>query len=189
MSPDPFGDMNANRDRSAQVASQAAQFEETLVKHMLARLKLSEFKSELLGIWHSQHGEYRLKFASLNFKFPTFPFVLGSGRFEGDPVHKDRKSTEPARFKSFASVPFVEMFREFKEQVDAEAGWRNVGLIFPRKGFRYGMIIHDNEEESYWQQGLSWVYKDVKGDRTYVQPFTAVLDSIYDNGRGWRPNE
>lgn len=186
---DPFAEMNASRDKEAQGADAQLNFETTLVKHMLARLKLSEYKGELYKIWQQQHDERRLTFVALNFQFPTFPFLLGCSRLEGNPVHKDRKSTEPARFKSFGSVPFVQAFHEFKEQVGQEAAWRSVGVIFPRKGFRYGMIIHDNDEESYWEQGLSWVYKDAKGDRIYVQPFTAVLDSIYDNGRGWRPGE
>jgi hypothetical protein len=187
---DFFAEQNKNRDREDVEADAAVKYETTLVKHALARLHLMQRKNELYEAWARHHDVRRLTFAGLNHVFPTFPLLLGCNKLQGyKPIHKDRGAREASRFQRFNSVSFVKEFNEFHKQVVDEAGVRNVGMVFPRKGFRYGMIIYHDDHEKYFQNGLCWVYKAKNGTRTYVQPFTAVLDSIHANGRGWRPED
>jgi hypothetical protein len=105
-------------------------------------------------------------------------------------VHKDPRSAEPQRFKSFQAVPFVLAYLQQFRQMESERDMRSVGMIFPRKGFQLGMIIHNDEGERYWTRGLCWVYKGrVLGQdrKFYVQPYSALLEGIYNKGRGWKP--
>jgi hypothetical protein len=155
-----------------------------LVRHTLKRLSLRA-ERRLRDHWQAEHGERYLKFASFNDVFPTFPFLLGSTRLDIH-VHKDPKSTEPSRFKKFSRVPFVQAYEEFHADMVAEAATRSVALVFPRRGFKYGLVIHNDDSETYWERGLCWVFKGEK-HRLYVQPYANLLDAIYKNGHGWRP--
>jgi hypothetical protein len=167
-------------------AIDAGRFEAALVRHMLKRLSLPKSaERRVRDRWQEQHGERYLKFAAFNAVFSTFPFLMGSTRLETH-VHEDPKSTEPARFKKFSRVPFVQSYEEFFQDVAVEAATRSTALVFPRRGFRYGLVIHNDESETYWDKGLCWVYKGEK-HRLYVQPFVNLLDAIYRDGHGWRP--
>lgn len=200
---DYFNDVVRNRGASEQRAINESQFEEARVRFLLNRLKLSQFKRRLLDAWERQHSEKRLRLAAFNHVFPTFPFLLCSHRLRGVPlpgrgdkvtpdsyqVHRDPASVEASRFKKFSRVPFVIAYQQMLEDLGEEAGERSVAMVFPRKGLLHGLVIHNDATEQYWTHGLSWVYKPPDSDdRLYVQPFSALIDEIYANGRGWRPD-
>jgi len=184
---DPFADLNKNRSQEQIRAANEAQWEEAVVKRTLKEFSLGpSTRREMAKIWHDEHGSFALKFSVFNAMFADFPFVLGTTRLDGKHVHQDPKATEPARFERFSQVPFVEAYREFYQDVYCEANLRKVGLVFPRKGFRYGMVIHNDDSEDYWSSGLCWVYKAKQGDRLYIQPFSSLLEGI-KKSRTWRP--
>ena len=166
-------------------AIDAGRFEGALVRHTLKRLGLSHAERRVRNLWHASTGDYYLKFSAFNTEFPSFPFLIGSTRLDVQ-VHLDKQSTEPARFKKFGAVPFVQAYEEFYADVSAEAATRRVALVVPRRGFRYGLVIHNDEDETHWERGLCWVFKGKK-HRLYVQPYANLLDAIYSDGRGWRP--
>lgn len=164
----------------------AGRFETGLVRHTLKRLSLPKHaERQIRDRWKEEHGERYLKFAAFNVVFPTFPFLLGSQRLDVH-IHKDPKSTEPARFKKFTQVPFVKAYDEFYQDVAEEAATRSVALVVPRRGFKYGIVVHNDDSEMYWERGSCWVYKGEKR-RLYVQPYADLLDAIHRNGHGWSP--
>jgi hypothetical protein len=184
---DPFGDMNKNRSPEHMRAMDESRWEEAVVKHTLQRLGIdANVRRKMAEIWHREKGIFALKFSVFNDMFSTFPYLFGTTRLDGKHVHQDPKATEPSRFKKFAQVSFVEAYREFYQDVYNEADLRKVGMIFPRKGFKYGMVIHNDDTETFWSSGLCWVYKAKQGDRLYVQPFSSLLENIKAS-HIWRP--
>jgi hypothetical protein len=184
---DPFGDLHKNRSREDVLATAEARWEEAVVRHTLSQFSLgSDVRRKLAMRWKEERGIAALKFSVFNDTFPDFPFLLGTTRLGEKAVHKDPKATEPSRFKVFRCVPFVEAYRDFYQQNYHPHGLRKLGLVFPRRGFKYGMIIHNDNSETYWSSGLCWVYKSKHGDKLYVQPFSQLLKSIKDC-RLWRP--
>jgi hypothetical protein len=198
---DPFAELNARRDIDHELQVQNDRFESALVEHTLKRFNLQHARRQVSETRMKMVGVPQLTFEGFLEAFPTFPFVLGANRLRGlavpwqqkplplnYEVHKDSWSLEPHRFKSWNRVPFVEAYKQFYDAVmgDGKVA-KPVGLIFPRKGFRYGMIIHNDSSEHYWDRGLCWVYKDRNGKHMYVQPYTNLLEAVYAAGRGWKP--
>lgn len=184
-----FDDMMKNRDPAIQLAAEEARWEEALVKHLVRQFNLGAgVRRKLAKIWYDRHRAHALKLTAFNDVFSTFPFLLGASRLGGKHVHRDIDAAEPARFKAFSQVSFVEAYREFYDDCYHPEDLRKLGLVFPRKGFKHGMIIHNDDTEVFWTSGLCWVYKSKKGERLYVQPFNDVLNQV-KKSRTWRPEE
>lgn len=190
---------------AGEVRNRQERFEHERVRWLLTRLGLARRINELRAEFRDRYGRpgTLLDFSLFNNVFPTFPFLLGSNILAGMPitrggktvtlpssyaVYRDPESTEPARFRDFSNVPFVVAYSYFYRTVASDNETRKIGLVFPRKGFLHGMIIHNDESENCWRSGLCWVYKavtDKQDRRLYVQPFAAVIDAIRKHG--WRP--
>lgn len=184
---------------------QAQAFESAKVNYLVQRFGLRHDIGKIYDAHYNLTGSRKLSLAAFNDVFSTFPFILASSTLRaisvpwgkaGQPkqtpadyaVHRDDHATEPARFKNFRWVPFVAAFEAFNNSLPAGDG-RIPGLIFPRRGINHGMFIHSDHSEQYWKSGLCWVYKVADSDkRLYVQPFTAVIEAVFANGRGWRPS-
>lgn len=202
--PDRFSKLHCNDLAENRVAADLGSFERERLRWLLTRLKISRAQQNQIARTHqTATGRFELRFSTFNEVFPTFPFVLGASKLQNlvvphgpdksfttpanYAVHRDAYSTEPARFKKFHWVPFAKAFRDFYETVTSEARVRKVCLVFPRKGFREGMCIHNDDTETYWEEGLCWVYKIPKtGNKLFIQPFNNLVDAIHANGRGWR---
>ena len=174
------------------------QYEHRRVLATMRALGLTPYIRELSKTVEASTGGKLLAFMDFKDRFPTFPFLLGASRLCGVPipggttpesylVHTDPFATETARFKNFERVPFVIAYRSFCEYGGAANG-RSRGLVFNRRGWAEGMIIHDDSSEQYWNGGLCWVYKEKKSTkRLYIQPYAFLLAAIYNRGRGWQP--
>ena len=194
---------NPARFIEGRVAEEEAKFEEARVRFVLREFKLTAVIPSLLRDQALVAGRPTLTFSAFADRFPSFPFLFGTsvlrlvevpwsrgavgGRTSADyVVHRDPYSTEPARYSKFGWVPFVIAYANFYESMAAEANGRRIGLIYPRTGLRDGMVIHNDESEQFWTSGLVQVYKDPDTQtRLYVQPFSALIKSIYASGRGW----
>ena len=68
---------------------------------------------------------------------------------------------------------------------------RAIALLFNRKGIRQGYVLHNNEGLAcYWQPGFFAGFRGGTRDKPVLlvlQAFSVLVDSIYDNGRGWKP--
>ena len=206
MSKNWFNELNADTTgMEARLAVDDDQkFEEGQVRFTLQKFKLQFYARQMVEQERQQNGSNYLKFAIFNEMFPSFPFIMGASRLRNLPiirngrtlaktpvdyeVHRDSASTEPARFKNFGRVPFQCAYQYFYDKASTDDDGRKVCLTFPRKGFLRGMCIHNDSSEEHWTSGLSWVYKMPNGSRIYVQPYSALLDAIHKNGRGWRPD-
>lgn len=202
-----FSDQMSHHVPDNQIAHELVQFERERLKWLLTRFKLKHHIARLIRYCESETGTAALRFSAFNDCFPTFPFVIGCTRLQrvpmpgrvrkgGQPkltpldyhIHRDPASTEPARFKQFQAVPFVGAYQTFYNEAAKHANGRAIALIFPRRGFLHGMVMHNDASEQYWSEGLSWVYKVPSTEnKLYVRPLSALVEDIYDGGRGWRP--
>ncbi len=189
-------------NRAARAADEALTFEQERLRFLLGKLKLKYAQKDIAKDWENHCGRYELRFAAFNNRFPTFPFLLGAntlrdlalpyGKARRTPfdyaVHTDPYSTEPSRFKQFQWVPYVVAYKEFYELVAAKAETRKIAMVFPRKGFLHGMVIHNDDTEQYWTHGLCQVYKfPDRGTKLFMLPFQNLIEGVYSNGHGWRP--
>lgn len=198
--PNRFNLLHLGGSLEARRNMELAQFEASRLKALMQRMKLADHLGAVFLQAEQMTGVRELRFAAFNELFPTFPFRIGCHTLRGLPlpygdkktpmdywVHRDNQSVEPARFKKFNWVPFKIAYDQLVQQMANPADLRKIALVFPRKGFTDGMVIHNDESENYWHTGLCWVYKQADGSRLYVQPFTALIEAIYHQGRGWRP--
>lgn len=205
--PNRFSRMMRGQNPHNRLEHELLQFEQERLKWLLTRLKLKHHMSRIINRYKAETGRTELRFEAFNEHFPTFPFLLGCTKLQGIPmpgrlkadgtqrvtpldyhIYMDPASTEPARFKNFQKVPFVGAYKDFYAAAMKRARGRKIALLFPRKGFLHGMVMHNDASEQFWSEGLAWVYKVPETEsRLYVQPLSALVDAIYENGRGWRP--
>jgi len=202
-----FSERMKGQNAQGRLDHELLQFEAERLKWLLQRFGLKKRMHQVIRRYHADTGRSELRFEAFNEVFPTFPFLIGCTKLQGVPmpgrvsksgqqkvtpvdyhIYLDPASTEPARFKNFTKVPFVGAYKDFYAASAGRANGRKVALIFPRKGFLHGMVMHNDSSEQFWTEGLSWVYK-VPGteNRLYVQPLSALVEAIYEGGRGWRP--
>ena len=177
-------------------ADELRRFEAGRVGYVMKQLGLGpKLVNELYAYREALTGVRELHLADFNAVYTGFPVYLGAHtlRCMAGPwpqptaadycVHRDRFSAEPSRFKGFAKVPFVVAYQDFFNGAFHEANGRPLGLVFPRRGFQQGMIIHNDESERFWHEGLCWVYKMPRTEhRLYVQPFSYFMDAVRASG-------
>jgi hypothetical protein len=153
------------------------QWESGRVEWLLRRLKLNKERLELLA--DSSTALY--SFAEFNRVVP-FPVWLGSDRLKGHlPIHKDPRSIHPLWFKSFTSLPFMRAFEARFDELSAASNGKPIGMVFPRKGFQQGLIVHTGSYEHFVMPGASChVFKGGKkhGSNIVVQPFQGFADCV-----------
>jgi hypothetical protein len=176
--------------RSADLAE--IRYEEARVGFLLKRLKCSKLERELRRRQEQESGEYRLAFRQFHDEFPTFPILLGASTLGGVKLHLDASALLPNLFKAFMAAPFVDAYDEFYERVESLADGRAVGLVFPRKGFSQGLVIHNEGLEAVAYHGLTLLYangshKKNQQHQLFVRPFQTLIEAIHRDGHGWRP--
>lgn len=182
--------------RSAEAVDQAyhaesRRHEAGLVRYVLKRFGLTKQASVLARRNAECTGVETLTFSAFCAEYPSFPFMLGCDLLAGVKLHREVKATVPNMFKAFHEVPFTAPFLQFAAQAEDTRCGRSVGLIVPRRGFQWGLVVHDSANGSGWAGGLCFVYKgrDKKKAYTlYVRPFSALIEELFAQGRGWRPD-
>ena len=164
-------------------------FEHAKVRYVMQRVGLSKRVSELQRTISSNRDEQVLSFEAFRSAFPDFPVQLTCVNINKPPLHRDRHAVHPRWFRNFRHLPFYKPYAEFYENVGD--GLTPVGLIFPRKGFQQGLVLHNGPLEEYVpSNGGAHVY--VGGGKEpmtlVVQPLSCLLDQIYRKGRGWKPS-
>ena len=196
-----FDDVLNQLSQQEQLEESEAQWEHTTVNRAVSKLGIGNMRRSLIRSNKEAGRGQLLKLLTFREMFHTFPIHLESSRLRDIPVPEIGKMTprkyrtelcprywEPARFKSFNRVPVVDLFNSLVDSLPEEViGIRPVGLVFPRRGFKYGMIIHNDDSEQLWETGSAWVYKgtEARPARQYLQPFDQVLAAI--QGSGWTP--
>lgn len=215
-----FDELNASADSSWQRETEDLQFEDRRVDYLMRQFGLQRQALQMRRQRKDQGNVGSLTFDLFEGRFPDFPFRFFAHRLVGVPlatsetamiddqgrpqdeydeegvrrtpynyqIHRDALSAEPARFKNFTRVPFVVAYLQRLEELGDDI--RPTGMVFPRKGFAQGMVIHNDEDERYWSEGLCQVYKgQVLGENTrlYVQPFRHLIAELRDGDAAWRP--
>lgn len=137
-------------------------------------------------------GNPNLTFDAFDEVFETFPFYLGSTWLGGKSLHLDPTAMIPACFRNFQRVPFVRAFASFFEAAAPVARGRPVGLIFPRKGIKHGMVITSGLPEAMNFRGLTWVYHGgtrQRQQKLYVVLLQSLLEALHNKGHGWKPGD
>lgn len=196
--PHPFEKLTGTQDYHERMAARAGvAFEEGKVNYLLSVFKLNARKvgGQLRDREDTERGRPDLTLRAFNDTYPTFPLVMGASRLGGVQLHLEKRAMLPALFKEFGQAPFVTAYETFYEANAGRANGRKLGLIFPRKGFKNGLII-------YAADGLAdiplcereAVFTYVGGTKKerhllLVRSFQRVLEAIHNQGHGWRPAE
>jgi|TARA_R110000824_G_scaffold265278_2_gene454176 hypothetical protein len=172
-------------------AVKIAKWESARVEYAVRRLKLG---THVLRELRAQEGGSALSFENFNDRFPTFPMLLSASTLPGEqPMHRHPKGIHPMWFKSFTGLPFMRFYEDelakHQSEVFGGDGSRVLGMVFPRKGFAQGLIVHNGEWQTYLPPNAGChLYQGgkVKSMTLVVQPFMALLDHII-KGVHWEP--
>jgi hypothetical protein len=142
------------------VAEGDAGFERTKVRYLMTVLGLAGEIPRLRRLYADVHGKPGLSFAIFNEQYPTFPVLLRADRLNGVELYTDNRAVLPAWFqtKKTRKVPFFPAFEAFRW--GRHSCGRVPGLVFPRKGFPRGMVIHGPGLERYNCGGCLTHYTD-----------------------------
>ena len=157
---------------------ESTRVEATVRRHKLHKSVVSELRKQSAG---------ELTFDGFNVKFPNFPVVLTGTAMAGmKPLHRNTEAIHPMWFKSFRNLPFISFYEDQLVAADRHDP-RPLGLVFPRKGFRDGLILHNGDWEAFSSENSSChLFKGKGGFTLMVQPYAAFLDHIRD-GLAWAP--
>ena len=159
-----------------------SKFEHMLVTHIMLRFRLARLRNYLLKIT-----------GTLN--LPLFIEAVGDLPFDlccstlGQPIEKPLHYRQEAVFPNWLNrprrLPFLIPYEEFVECYPHGKG-TNVGLVFPRQGFRYGLVVHDGDPERWVPPGEGYVGMAPKKQqrRLVVQSFRGLLDQV---AKVWKP--
>lgn len=193
----PFARLTGGQDYHQRTVDKAnAAFEEGKVNYLLGVFKMNVRKAgtELRRVAEQQTGRTDVTFRAFNDAYPTFPLLLGAKRLDGVSLHTDPRAMLPALFKEFGQAPFVTAYEEFYEAAAERAHGRAVGLVFPRKGFKNGLVIYAADkltEIPLGERETVLTYAGgTKKDRHWlvVRSYQRLLEAVHNAGHGWRPD-
>lgn len=188
--------VNDTAYRERLIAQGDIAFEEGKVTYLLKAFKMNVrvVTQTLRQQTRERTGQPRLLLRAFNETFSSFPLLLGATRLDGVKLHTATTATLPALFKNFGSAPFVDAYESFYEQMEGRAQGRAVGLIFPRKGLKNGLIIYTVDDPLRiplcHREGYFMYAGGSKKDRHYavVRSFQKVVEALHNGGHGWRPD-
>ena len=162
----------------------ALKWESARVEATVKRLKLG--RNVLPELRKNGNGE--LTFEGFNERFPDFPVILSGSSLPGvQTLHRNQKAIHPMWFKSFRNLPFIQFYEDELMRLPDLEGRRPLGMVFPRKGFREGLIVHSGDWEAFSADNSSChLFKGKGGFTLLVQPYAAFLDHVRD-GILWVP--
>jgi len=167
------------------VDTQSGKWESTRVEGTVRKLKLN-----VACLRHMKRDSFgNLSFETFNDYFAGFPMILGASALPELPaLHRNEKAIHPLWFKSFTSLPFIKFYEDLLHRYGTRDSDHPVGLVFPRKGFRDGMILHNGHLDTYvGERGSCHLFRGKQDRRLIVQPYSAFLDRIRDYHE-WTPN-
>jgi hypothetical protein len=179
-----------NRTQGGLTGEFDRRWEHARVRYTLQRLRLTRYQKEFLQFVRQQTDETYYNFRLFDQFFPSFPIALACDRLKEDskePLHRDPKAFHPQWWKNFMRLPFIPAYQKFYDSIGAHTMTRHCGLVFPRRGFQQGLVVHNGEFADYVSPGhTAHVYLAPDGHQMlFVQPFQNLLDHIWGVS-GWR---
>lgn len=141
----PFDEMRRRSDAERDKHNDEMR-EGSLVNRLLSRTYGSaagKARREILDLSEDRTGQRRMTFALFNEVFPDYPVLLSFSRLGGAKLHADQRMMLASLIKFFPKTPVHQHFADWLPTAHQMANGRNVGMVFGRRGFKYGMIIHD----------------------------------------------
>lgn len=193
----PFEKVTRSSDYAARMTALAdVAFEEGKVTYLLKAFKLHVRNASrvLREAQENATGTPNLTLSAFNSVFPSFPMYLGASRLGGIQLHLENSAMIPAMFKTFGATPFVSAFDAFYEVSEDRSGGRPVGMVFPRKGFKNGLIIYATDDLKVLPFGeregyFAYVSGKKKAQQwLLVRSFQKTIEAIHNGGHGWRPD-
>jgi hypothetical protein len=150
-------------------------FESGLVSWTLSRLKREAALKQL-----KKEKDYFLTFDDFRTAIPDFPvYLVAEPLADSGPIHRDSRFVHPLWFKSFFGLPIVSKYEEYFSELKSFLGGKPLAMIFPRKGFLKGLILHNGDPELYLPEKSSChLYKGKQGKTLLVQPYMAFTDHV-----------
>jgi hypothetical protein len=180
----PLNPLLGKLEKFEQSDEQVRQWESARVEWTLRRLKLEPQRKEILAA--SVAGQY--SFSELRRVVGNFPLRLVAEPFRGElPLHRDSRSIHPMWFKAFRGLPFVQRYEELYEELSASFDGKPFGMVFPRKGFAQGLVLHNGDWDLFVPpQASCHIFKGGKRHAMtlLVQPYSGLVDHIRE-GLGW----
>ncbi len=195
--PHPFDSMMGGQSHHDRMAARSSvTFEEGKVNYILGMFKLNVRKAgnALRRVEERESGQSHLTLRAFNAVNSSFPMLLGATRLGGMQLHTEASAMIPSLFKEFGGAPFVSAYEKFYEENEPRASGRTVGLIFPRKGFRNGLVIYTTDDPQVIplseREGFFTYVSGKKKNRHWiiVRSFQKTLEAIHNAGHGWRPD-
>jgi len=176
----PLNPLLGQIERYEQSDIQLRQWESSRVEWTLRRMKLDSRRKEIL----SESPDGRYTFEAFN-QTITFPMELfGESLKDEQPIHRDVRAIHPLWFKAFVGLPFVKYYEDrFSTFVETDPG-RPLGMVFPRKGFSQGLILHNGDWDLFVPPHSSCHI--FKGGQKHVmnlivQPYMGFIDHVRKN--------
>jgi len=181
----PLNPLLGKIERFEQAGERADQWESSRVEWTLRRLKLEDQRKEILS--DAVGGRYTFSDFHRVVNFPIR--LVAEPLLNEPPIHRDQRSIHPAWFRSFRGLPFVRKYEEHFEELGDLYKGTPIGMVFPRKGFQQGMILHNGDWELFVPPQSSCHL--FKGGKTHkmnliVQPYIGFIDHL-KKGLVWSP--
>ena len=181
----PTNPLLGNLEKFEQSDSHIRQWESSRVEWTMRRLKLERQRKEVLSA--AIGGQYT--FAEFN-RVVNFPmYLLAEAMTDLPCIHRDPKSRHPLWFTAFRSLPFVKLYEQRFEELPQIYQQQPIGMVFPRKGFSQGLILHNGDWDLFVPpQSSCHVLKGGKKHsmNLVVQPYTGFIDHVRQ-GLAWGP--
>ena len=176
----PLNPLLGKIERFEQTDNAIKQFESKRVEWTLRRLGMERQRKEIYR--DSVTSEYTCD--AFNRVVDNFPMVLCCESLKGKiPIHKDQKSVHPNWFKKFLGLSFAEAYADHFEKLSAAKLGKPIGMIFPRKGFAQGLLMHNGDWDYFVPPNSSChLFKGGKKVEMnlVVQPYSSFVDHIKD---------
>ena len=181
----PLNPLMGRIEKFEESTAQSAKWESSRVEWTMRRLKLDSQRKEIISeLGYVGNLPYEAFFRAV----PTFPMDIVAEPRKGElPLHRDPRAVHPAWFKSFRKLPVVETYEEHFGENSREE--RPFGMVFPRKGFLQGLILHNGDWDMFVPPHSSChVFKggNKRSMHLIVQPYQGFIDHVR-NGISWRP--
>jgi hypothetical protein len=173
-----------------------ASFEESKLQHLFGmfRKNIGKEMADLRQRNLAKYGYHQATFEAFHEKYQDFPLFFVASRLGGVKLHVDPNSLIPAMFRNFTNTPYVKAYDIAYTNNLEKAADRKIGLVFPRKGIRNGLVIYETEdlfaEIPIGAKELVFTYvvtRRKKQSMLVVRAFQKVLEAIKSQD-GWTPD-